>query len=76
MCVHQQDDQHAGLLRPVDERRFNRGQSVRKLHPVQFGRNPRADFGGQNPEQLRPKRVAVRHATTLQQFVFLDSVHS
>jgi len=61
-----QDDQHAHILRPVDELGFNSGKPVWELHSVQSCGNPGVVFGDQNHEQLWSERVAMCHALGVQ----------
>lgn len=74
MCA--QDDQHARVLRSVDERRHHSGQPVRELYPVQSDRNSRVDSGHQHPEQLRTQGVPVHYPVVVQQSVFYDRLHT
>lgn len=71
-----QDGQYSRVLRPVDECKFHSGQPVRKLHPVQSHRNTRVDFGHQDNEQIRPSRIAMRHAFGVQLLVLFHGLYS
>lgn len=70
------DDQHSRVLWVVNECGIYSGQPIRKLHPLQSGRNPRIDTGDQDSKQLWPERVTMCHAVAVQQSVFFYRIYS